>query len=63
MLFTWIALEFLTGGGFRDPRVQEVLNRKEGLLINLSLKPDVWGDYIVESAKTSCKIGYSTGHE
>lgn len=44
MLFTWIALEFLTGG-FRDPRVQEVLNRKEGLLIDLSLKPDVWGLY------------------
>ena len=33
------------------------------LLIDLSLKPDVWGDYIVESAKTSCKIGYSTGHD
>ena len=31
--------------------------------IDLSLKPDVWGDYIVESAKTSCKIGYSTGHD
>ena len=50
-------------GGFRDPRVQEVLNRKEGLLIDLSLKPDVWGDYIVTSAKASCKIGYGTGHD
>ena len=44
-------------GGFRDPRVQEILNRKEGLLI------DVWGDYIVTSAKASCKIGYGTGHD
>ena len=50
-------------GGFRDPRVQEILNRKEGLLIDLSLKPDVWGDYIVKSAKASCKIGYGTGHD
>ena len=50
-------------GGFRDPRVQEILNRKEGLLIDLSLKPDVCGDYIVKSAKASCKIGYGTGHD
>ena len=50
-------------GEFRDPRVQEVVNRKEGLLIDLSLKPDVWGNYIVESAKASCKIGYGTGHD
>lgn len=50
-------------GGFRDPRVQEVLNRKEGLLIDLSLKPDVWGDYIVKSANVSCKIGYGMGHD
>ena len=34
------------------------MNRKEGLLIDLSLKPDVWGDYIVKSAKASCKVGY-----
>ena len=50
-------------GGFRDPRVHEILNRKEGLLIDLSLKPDVCGDYIVKSAKASCKIGYGTGHD
>ena len=50
-------------GGFRDPRVQEILNRKEGLLIDLSLKPDMCGDYIVKSAKASCKIGYGTGHD
>ena len=50
-------------GEFRDPRVQEVVNRKEGLLIDLSLKPDVWGDYIVKSAKASCKVGYGTGHD
>ena len=29
----------------------------------MSLKPDVWGDYIVKSAKASCKIGYGTGHD
>ncbi len=50
-------------GEFYDPRVQEVLNRKEGLLIDLSLNQNAWGSYIMRSAKTSCKIGYSTGHD
>ena len=50
-------------GEFLDSRVQEVLNRKEGLLIDLSLKPDVWGNYIVRSAKASCKIGCGMRHD
>ena len=48
---------------FRDSRVQELLNRKEGMLIDLSLNPDVWENYIVGVAKASCKIGYGMGHD
>lgn len=50
-------------GEFRDSRVQELLNRKEGMLIDLSLNPDVWENYIVGVAKASCKIGYGMGHD
>ena len=53
-------------GKFNDLKVQEILDEKEALLIDLSLKPDVWGDYIVKYAKSSCKVGfnhYGTEHD
>ena len=46
-------------GKFTDPKVLEVLDKKDGLFIDLSLKPDVLGDYIVKNAKSACKIGFN----
>ena len=46
-------------GKFNDLKVQEMLDKKDDLFIDLSLKPDVLGDYIVKNAKSACKIGFN----
>jgi len=46
-------------GKFHDPKVLEILDEKDGLFIDLSLRPDVLGDYIVKNAKSACKIGFN----
>lgn len=46
-------------GKFNEPKVLEILNEKDGLFIDLSLRPDVFGDYIVKNAKSACKIGFN----
>lgn len=45
------------GGKFRDMELKELLERKDGLFIDLSLTPDALGDYIVRYAKSACKVG------
>lgn len=49
----------LYGGKLRDTKLQEILERKSGLFIDLSLQPDALSDYVVQYAKAPCKVGMS----
>ncbi|MCB6973452.1 MULTISPECIES: DUF6913 domain-containing protein [Butyricimonas] len=47
------------GGKIRDAKLREVLKKTEGVFIDISMQPDVLGDYIVRYAKSPCKVGIS----
>ncbi len=49
----------LYGGKLRDTKLQEILERKSGVFIDLSLQPDALSDYVVQYAKAPCKVGMS----
>lgn len=49
------------GGRFVDDKLKKIVENSFDLLIDLSVKKDSFGDYIVRNSRAKCKIGMERG--